>query len=153
MHSFPLCKSCQPRHNKQSIINNLLLRFKRFCSNDKMSLSDASKLFKYILTMQCLFSCIFHHFAYLEGLTDTHCFLTTQNCTTDMLEYSLYLVLGLTIVQQPVCTSKQPPNLHHLLVWNTITDYKPHGRNRVANINVKYANAPTLHLNIALINI
>ena len=73
--------------------------------------------------------------------------------TTDMFAYSLYLVLRLTIVQQPVCTSKQPPSLRNLLVWNTITVNKPHGINRVANINVKYANAPTLQLNFALIKI
>ena len=59
-----------------------------------------------------------------------------------MFAYSLYLVLRLTIVQQPVCTSKQPPSLRNLLVWNTITANKPLGINRVANIDVKYANAP-----------
>ena len=48
---------------------------------------------------------------------------------------------------------KQPTNLRHLLDWNTITDCKPHCKNRVANINVKYANAPTLQLKFALIKI
>ena len=84
VHSIHLYNSFLRRYNEQSIIYNPLVRFKRICANDKISLSHASKLFIYILATQFLFSGIILHFTYLNGLTEIHCFLTPQNSTTDL---------------------------------------------------------------------
>ena len=44
-HEFLSYNSFHPTHIKQSIIYSQILRFKRICSNDKIFLNDATKLF------------------------------------------------------------------------------------------------------------
>ena len=59
-HSFLSYSSFHPRHIKQSIICSQFLCYKCICSNDKIFLSDPSKLFKYFLSRQYPFSDIHH---------------------------------------------------------------------------------------------
>ena len=70
-HAFLSYNSFSPRHIKQSIIYSQFLRYTRICSNDGIFFNDTTKLFKYFLARQCLFSDILHNFYKVKSI-DRH---------------------------------------------------------------------------------
>ena len=81
-HAFISYNSFHPRNIKQSIIYSQFLRYKRICSNDEIFHNDATKLLKYFLARQCLFSDILHHLKKLNRSTDTNYSHTPTNSIT-----------------------------------------------------------------------
>ena len=61
-HSFLSHNCFHHRHIKQPFIYGQFLLKKHICSNDENFLNDTTKLFKYFLARQYLFSNIGHHF-------------------------------------------------------------------------------------------
>ena len=161
-HTFHSYNSFHPRHIKQSIIYSQLLRYRRICSNDKIFLNDATKLFKYFLARQYPFSDILHDFNKVKKIDrlkllshtpkqqHNNIFLITKfSPKIDLFIQNIksnYRILkddgkiGGIFAQPPIYASKQPPNLRHLLIRNTITDNepkcnKPCGKHRCKHIN------------------
>ena len=146
-HAFHSYNSFHPRHAKQSIIYSQFLRYKRICPNGESFLNDATKLFKYFLARQYPFSDILHYFNKVKQI-DRHkllshtpkqqhnniCLITKFSSKIELFIQNMksnYRILkddgkiGGIIVQPPMYASKQPPNLLHLLIRNTITDNEP----------------------------